>query len=455
MDNNSIFTSAKPSSALAKMALPTVASQVIILIYNLADTWFIGRTNDPNMIGASSIALTVYLAAVALANVFGVGGGALMARLIGEKKEEDARRVASYTLTSCTIAAVVFSLLVLAFADPILHFLGADDSTINYGRQYLITTTVIGGLPTILSMCMPQLLRNSGFSMSAGVGVAIGSAANVLLDPLFMFVILPPGYEVLGAGIATAISNFISLIFFIIMFIRVKDKSVLRIPRKLEKIGPENLRSFYTVGIPAAIAVFLFDLVTIVLNKLVVGYGNVPLAAMGIVLKLERLPINIGLGVCLGMVPLVSYNYGSKDRERMSKFVSLARIVILVFSALCAVLFFFFADSIVGIFINDEETVRYGAKFLRGRCFSLPFMMIGYHVVNYMNAVNKGMISFILAIIRHIVLIIPIMLIMNAVWQLDGLVWSQLAADVLNSAAALVIFRKVNGQICGNMQAKA
>ncbi|MBQ3841907.1 MAG: cation transporter [Ruminiclostridium sp.] len=448
MENDSLFTSVKPASALAKMALPTVASQVIILIYNLADTWFIGRTDDPNKIGASSLALTVYLAAVALANVFGVGGGALMARLIGEKKEDDARRVASYTLTSCTIAAVVFSLLVLIFTDPILYLLGANELTIDYGRQYLITTTVIGGVPTILSMCMPQLLRNSGFSMSSGVGVALGSVANVLLDPLFMFVILPPGNEVLGAGIATALSNFISLIFFIVMFIRVKDKSVLRIPKKLEKIGTENLRSFYTVGIPAAIAIFMFDLVTIVLNKLVVDYGNVQLAAMGIVLKLERLPINIGLGVCLGMVPLVSYNYGSGDRERMSRFVSLARIVILVFSALCSVLFFFFADSIVGVFIGDEETVRYGAEFLRGRCFSLPFMMIGYHVVNYMNAVDKGFVSFILAIIRHLVLIIPIMLIMNAVWQLDGLVWSQVVADALNAAAAFVIFRKVNGSIC-------
>ena len=452
MNNNNVFTSDRPASALAKMALPTVASQVIILIYNLADTWFIGRTNDPNMIGASSIALTVYLAAVALANVFGVGGGALMARLIGEKKEDDARRVASYTLTSCTIAAVVFSLLVLVFTDPILRLLGADSSTINYGRQYLITTTVIGGLPTILSMCMPQLLRNSGFSMSAGIGVAVGSAANVVLDPLFMFVILPPGKEVLGAGIATALSNFISLIFFIIMFIRVKDKSVLRIPRKLEKIGPEDLRSFYTVGIPAAIAIFLFDLVTIVLNKLVVDYGNVQLAAMGIVLKLERLPINIGLGVCLGMVPLVSYNYGSHDYRKMSRFVSLARTVILVFSVLCSVLFFCFADNIVGVFIGDKETVKYGSQFLRGRCFSLPFMMIGYHVVNYMNAVNKGMISFILAIIRHLVLIIPIMLIMNAVWHLDGLVWSQVAADALNAVASFVIFRKVNASICSKIQ---
>ena len=448
MKNDSLFAEMKPAKALAKMALPTVASQIVVLIYNLADTWFIGRTNDPNMIGASSLALTVYLAAVALSNVFGVGGGALMVRLLGENKPDDARKVASYTMTSCTVAALAFSLLVLIFADPILTFLGADEFTIDYGRQYLMTTTVIGGIPTILSMCMPQLLRNSGFSGAAGFGVMLGSILNVLLDPLFMFVVLPKGSEVLGAGIATALSNFISLAYFIVMFIRVKDKSVLSLPTKFVKIEKKYLKSFYTVGIPAAIAIFLFDLVTIVLNKLTVDYGNVHLAAMGIVLKLERLSTNIGLGVCLGMVPLVSYNYGSGDFKRMNRFSTLARTVIIVFASVCAVLFFIFAENIVGAFIDEEETIRLGAAFLRGRCFSMPFMMVGYHAVNYMNAVDKGKVSFLLAMIRHIVLIIPAMLIMNAVWQLDGLVWSQVAADAANAVVAYLIFRKVNGAIC-------
>ena len=191
----------------------------------------------------------------------------------------------------------------------------------------------------------------------------------------------------------------------------------------------------------------MFDLVTIVINRLVVAYGDIPLASMGIVLKLERLPINMGLGICLGMVPLVAYNFGSKNFKRMGQFVSLARMVILVFSAICSVLFFCFADQIVGVFIKDEETVRLGAEFLRARCFSLPFMMIGYHVVNYMNAVNKEPVSFFLAIIRHVVLIIPIMLLMNGIWGLTGLIWSQLVADAGNALVAILIYLKVNKQI--------
>ena len=222
---------------------------------------------------------TVYLAAVALSNVFGVGGGALMARLIGARREEDARRCASYTLTACTVTAAVFVLLVFILQDPLLRLLGANDSTIGYAKQYLITTTVIGGIPTILSMCMPQLLRNAGYAKAAGFGVGLGSVANVLLDPLFMFVLLPEGKEVLGAGLATAFSNFISLGYFIVIFHRVKKESVLQIPRRWETLDRKEKVSFYSVGIPAAFAIFLFDLVTIVLNKLVVDYGDIQLAA--------------------------------------------------------------------------------------------------------------------------------------------------------------------------------
>ena len=447
MEKNELFEREKPSKALAVMALPTIASQMIVLVYNLADTWFIGRTNNPYMVGASSLALTVYLAVTALANVFGVGGGSLMVRLIGEKREDDARRVASYTVAVAAISALAFSLLVLFAMDPLLKLLGASSNTLPYAKQYVLTTTVIGAIPTILSMAMPQLLRNAGFSREAGIGVGIGSLLNVLLDPLFMFVLLPKGSEVLGAGIATMLSNVISLIYFIFMFRRLRDRTVLSIPRRIEKISSEQKRSLYSVGIPAAFAIFLFDLVTIVINRLTASYGDTALAAMGIVLKLERIPIQVGLGVCLGMVPLVAYNYGAGNRIRMRQFVSLSRTVILGFSCTCAILFWIFAQPLVSAFIANGETVDQGVLFLRGRCLSLPFMMIGYHIVNYMNAVDKGKVSFLLALIRHIVLIIPIMIAMNAIWGLNGLIWSQLVADFLNAVIAFIIFRRVDSSI--------
>lgn len=444
-----LFESANPVKALAVMSVPTVASQLILLIYNISDTWFIGRTNDPAMIGASNLGLTVYLIIVSLANVFGVGGGSLMVRLIGEKKEDEARKTASYSIIASGIAAAVFSLLTLIFLTPLLTLLGADSATMTYGKQYLFTTVVLGGIPTILSMSMPQLLRNAGYSREAGFGVGLGSILNVALDPLFMFVLLPKGNEVLGAGIATMLSNYCSLLYFILVFRKVRNESVLKISFKREKLEKEHLRSLYSVGIPAAVSVFLFDLVTIVINKLVTVYGDhtKPLAAMGIVLKLERIPINVGLGICLGMVPLIAYNFGSGNLRRMNRFSTLARWVIIGFSSICTVVFFIFAKELVGAFIEDEETVRLGIMFLQARCFALPFMMIGYHIVNYMNAVGKGKVSFILALLRHVIILIPVMLIMNAVWGVTGLIWSQLTADILHSAAASVIYLKVRKSI--------
>ena len=423
---------------------------MILLIYNIADTWFIGRTDNPAMIGASNLGLTVYLITASLANVFGVGGGSLMVRLIGEKKEDDARKVASYSVIASGIAAAAFSVLTLIFMTPLLTLLGADDATMVYSKQYLVTTVVLGSVPTILSMSMPQLLRNAGYSKEAGLGVGLGSLLNVALDPLFMFVILPQGYEVLGAGIATMLSNVCSFIYFIVIFRKVRSVTVLKVSFKREKLERAHLKSLYMVGVPAAVSIFLFDLVTIVINRLVTGYGDhvAPLAAMGIVLKLERIPINVGLGVCLGMVPLIAYNFGAGNIKRMSRFSSLARWTIVAFSSLCTILFFVFARVLVSRFITDEETVRLGTMFLQARCFALPFMMVGYHVVNYMNAVNKGSVSFILAIIRHVILIIPAMLIMNYIWGLEGLIWSQAVADVINTIVSTVIFLRVRNGLC-------
>ena len=444
-----LFETMNPAKALLIMALPTVGSQLIVLVYNIADTWFIGRTDNPSMIAASNIALTVYMVAVSIANVFGVGGGSLMVRLVGEKNPEVARQVSSYSVLASGITAAAFSILTLIFMSPLMVLLGAEEATAYYGRQYLLTTVVLGAVPTVLSMSMPQFLRNAGYAKEAGFGVALGSLLNVGLDPLLMFVILPQGYEVLGAGIATLLSNVVSFVYFIWMFRKVRDESVVHFSFKPVKLAKEQLKSLYMVGIPAAISIFLYDFVVIVVNKITASYGDhiIPVAAMGIVLKLERIPINFCLGVCLGMVPLIAYNFGAKNYKRMQRVSSLAMWTVLIVSSVCMVVFFAMAETLVGAFINEPETVRYGTEMLKARCFALPFMMAGYHVVNYMNAINKGKFSFFLAILRHVILIIPILLLMNMIWGFGGLLWSPLVADVVNTAVTLFIMFSVVSKV--------
>ncbi|MBQ5755056.1 MAG: MATE family efflux transporter [Oscillospiraceae bacterium] len=425
------------------MAIPTIASQLVTLVYNIADTWFIGRTNNPYMVAASSLVLTVFLISTALANMFGTGGGTLAVRLLGSKDELEARKVASLSLAMAGGAALCFSLLCLLFMNPLLQLLGASSNTIGYARQYLFFVVVLGAVPTILSQTMSTLVRNTGHSKEAGFGLSMGGLLNLVLDPLFMFVLLPDGYQVVGAAVATLLSNCVSFIYFICIYNKLQDSSILELPRKLSPIRRDSMRSLFSVGIPAAAGILLFDLTNMVINRLASSHGDLALAAMGIVLKVERLPLNIGIGICLGMVPLVAYNYASRDLKRMETFFVTARRAGLAVALVSVVLYRLAAPYLIRAFIQDPETVRLGTQFLQARCFATPVMFLSFHMVHFMQAVNRGKVSLHLALIRQLCLQIPILLVLNFFFGMSGIVWTQVTADIFNVFTSYYIYRRV------------
>ena len=442
-----IFETKPIPAALAKMAIPTIVSQLITLIYNIADTWFIGQTNNPYMVAASSLVLTIFLMTAALANLFGVGGGNLVVRLLGGKDEEEAKKAASLSLVMAAGVSLTFSVLCFLFMDPLLRLLGASDYTIGYAKQYLTFVVAIGAVPTVLANTMSAMVRNIGHSKEAGFGLGMGGVLNVILDPIFMFVIFPSGYQVAGAAVATMLSNVITLLYFILTYQKLKGETVLSLPRRVEKIRKDSLGSLFSVGIPAAMSLLLFDLTTMVINRLAAGHGDTQLAAIGIVLKVERLPLNIGIGICLGMTPLVAYNYASKNHKRMKEFFSAARFAGLVISVMCVVFYRFCAPYIVRAFISDADTVRYGTEFLQSRCFATPFMFLSFHMVHFMQAVNRGKVSFQLAVIRQICLNIPILILLNHFFGMSGIVWTQLIADAINVVVSYIIYGRLIGEI--------
>ena len=442
-----IFETKPIPAALAKMAIPTIVSQLITLIYNIADTWFIGQTNNPYMVAASSLVLTIFLMTAALANLFGVGGGNLVVRLLGGKDEEEAKKAASLSLVMAAGVSLTFSVLCFLFMDPLLRLLGASDYTIGYAKQYLTFVVAIGAVPTVLANTMSAMVRNIGHSKEAGFGLGMGGVLNVILDQIFMFVIFPDGYQVAGAAVATMLSNVITLLYFILTYQKLKGETVLSLPRRVEKIRKDSLGSLFSVGIPAAMSLLLFDLTTMVINRLAAGHGDTQLAAIGIVLKVERLPLNIGIGICLGMTPLVAYNYASKNHKRMKEFFSAARFAGLVISVMCVVFYRFCAPYIVRAFISDADTVRYGTEFLQSRCFATPFMFLSFHMVHFMQAVNRGKVSFQLAVIRQICLNIPILILLNHFFGMSGIVWTQLIADAINVVVSYIIYGRLIGEI--------
>lgn len=442
-ETREIFETRPVPSALAKMAIPTIVSQLITLIYNIADTWFIGQTNNPYMVAASSLVLTIFLMTTALANLFGVGGGSLVVRLLGKGDEQEAKKVASFSLVMAAGAALLFSVLCLIFMNSLLRLLGASDNTIGYAKQYLLFVVVIGGIPTVLANTMSSMVRNIGYSKEAGFGLGMGGVLNVILDPIFMFVIFPDGYQVMGAAVATMLSNVITMTYFILVYRRLGEKTILALPRIVEKIRVDSAKSLFSVGVPAAMSVFLFDLTNMVINRLASGHGDIELAAMGIVLKVERLPLNIGIGICLGMVPLVAYNYASKNYKRMKEIFGAARIAGLVVSVCCVILYRICAPYIMRAFIADADTILYGTEFLQARCFATPFMFLSFHMVHFMQAIDRGKISFYLVVIRQLCLNIPIVFLLNYLLGMTGIVWTQMIADIINVIISYIICRKI------------
>lgn len=438
--NREIFETMPVSQAVRTMALPTIISQLIVLIYNMADTFYLGRTNNPFMVAGVSLILPVFNICLSLAGLSGVGGGALISRLLGSGESEEASRVSAFSMYLALGTTAVFSIGMLLFMDPMLKLLGASGNTLAYARQYSFCVIVLGGLPTVLSNVMANLLRSVGESNKAGFGIAMGGILNIILDPLFMFVLFPAGYEVLGVGVATLLSNCCACAFFIITILRLGDATVLqfRLPDGPPRV--ESIRSVFTVGVPSSVATLLFDIDYIVIDKLMSAYGDIALAAVGIVLKVERLPLNVGLGICHGMMPLVAYNYSSGNRKRMFSIIRFSLLSGLIVGVLSVAMYEAFAGNIMQIFIADPETVRLGTGFLRIRSLATPLMFMSFFTVFTFQGFGRGERALFLGVMRWAGFNIPMLFILNHFMGMYGIVWAQVTADILTVALSAYVY---------------
>ena len=429
-------------AALRKMIFPAVVSQLIVLIYNMADTFFVGLTNNPYMVASTSLILPVFNITLCLAGLAGIGGGSLTSRLLGQSRPEEARRVGTFSLYLGLSISALFATGIGCFMEPILYLLGAGENTFSFARQYALCVIVIGGVPTVLSNVLANLIRSIGRSREASAGIILGGVLNIALDPLFMFVLMPDGYEVLGAGMATCLSNCVAFLFFLTVLLRMGRGSVITFFPKHGLPAKASVIAVFGVGVPSAIATFLFDLDYVVLDKLMVSYHDLALAAIGIVLKVERFPLNVGVGICQGMLPLVAYNYSAGNAARMNEAIRLSRRLGLVIAAVSIALYELFAVQFAHLFISDPLTVELASQFLRVRVLATPLMFLSFFTVYLFQAFGKGRISLLLGVTRWLGFNIPMLFLLNAIFGMYALVWSQVTADTLTVLLSFYVYRR-------------
>lgn len=289
--NLEVFRSMPVPKAVMKNALPAMAAMLMVLVYNLADTFFIGQTHNALLVAAVSLATPVYLIFMSLGTLFGIGGTSVISRALGEGDKDKARRTCAFCFWGCVFTGILLAVLILVFINPILHIIGASSDTYEYAKNYLCII-VFAGPVVLISNCYGNIVRTEGESAKAMLGLLLGNLINVILDPVF---ILGFKLDIEGAAVATLIGNIIGAGFYIFYF--TKGKSMLSIHIKDFTLKPEIAGSVLSIGVPAALGDVLMSISQIIINGQMSHYGDMAVAGIGVSMKVVTI---IGM-ICMGL----------------------------------------------------------------------------------------------------------------------------------------------------------
>lgn len=440
MDNSKteLFESMPIPKAVVTLSVPSVISSLVMVIYSLADTFFVGMMNDPVQNAAVTLAAPLLLAFNAVNNLFGIGSSSMMSRALGRKDYDTVYRSSAFGFYASLICSLLFSLLYGVLQSPILVMLGANAETIQATADYLFWTVLLGSAPSILNVVLAYLVRAEGSSLHASIGTMCGCLLNIVLDPIF---ILPWGLNLgaAGAGCATCLSNTVACLYFFVLLFVKRGKTYVCIKPSMFRPSKQIVKGVCGVGIPASIQNLLNVTGMTILNNFTSAYGSDPVAAMGIAQRVNIVPFQIAMGFSQGIMPLLSYNYTSGNIKRMKKTFMFTAKISLGFILAVMLTFVFAAEPIISMFMKNESIVAYGAAFQRGFCFALPFLCIDFLALGVFQSCGMGMKSFIFAVVRKIVLEIPALFVLNWLFPLYGLAYAQFVAELILGTIAVVV----------------
>lgn len=433
-----LFETAPIASAVTKLAVPTILSSLVMVLYNLADTYFVGMLNDAIQNSAVTLAAPVLLAFNAVNNLFGVGSSSLMSRSLGCKDYDMVSKSSAFGFYCALFSGVIFSIFCAALNGPLLNILGADETTRDATQAYMLWTVYFGAAPSILNVVLAYLVRAEGSALHASIGTMSGCALNIVLDPIF---IMPWGLGMgaAGAGLATFISNCVACLYFFVLIFVKRGRTFVCIDIRQLSFNRKIVRAVCGVGVPAAIQNLLNVTGMTILNNFTSAYKADAIAAMGISQKINMLPMYVAMGLSQGVMPLISYNYSSGNSKRMKDAVRFSGVASVTLITAVAAAYFIAPGFFVGLFMDNEAIVDYGSHFLRGMSIAGPFMCIDFLAVGVFQAVGFGKNALVFAILRKIVLEIPALWLLNRLFPLYGLAYAQAVAEIVLAVVAVVV----------------
>ncbi|MCM1226485.1 MAG: MATE family efflux transporter [Clostridium sp.] len=430
-----VFKSAPVPKAVISNIVPSVVSMIMVLLYNLADTFFIGQTKNAYMVAAVSIATPAFLVFMAIGMLFGIGGTSLISRMLGEGRDEYAKNTSSFCFWTGLIIGVVSMIAIWLFSRPLCKMIGASDDTMEYTMQYM--NVVSAGIPfLIIGNAFSNIIRAEGRAKTAMSGMIIGNLINIVLDPIMILLF---GWNVAGAAIATVIGNLFSAVFYFIHL--VSKRSILSIKPHDYRIKNHIATGVFAIGIPASLNSILMSTSNIIVNNLMKKYGDMAVAGMGVAMKVNMIVVMLLIGVGTGIQPLLGYCFGSGNRKRYISVLKFSVCLAFGLSAVMTAIGYLGAGPLVSAFLEDEAAFDYGMRFARIYIYSGPVLGILFVFINAIQSTGAALPSLILSISRQGLLYMPIIFTMNAIFKTETtLVMSQPITDYLAATLSVILF---------------
>lgn len=434
-DSLEVFERAPIGQAVMKNTIPAMVAMLMVLIYNLADTFFIGQTKDALMVASVSLVTPAFLLFMAIGTVFGIGGTSVISRAMGEGRRGYAKKVCAFCMWGCVAVGIVMVILIFVFMDPILKLLGASANTMDYAKEYLSIVTIAGPF-VLISNCYANIIRSEGKAGMAMIGQLGGNLLNVILDPIL---ILGLGWNVAGAAIATAISNLASAAYYIGYF--KFGNSMLSIRLRDFSVRDNILKGVLAIGIPAALGDVLMSVSNIILNSQMAKYGDMAVAGIGVAMKVTMITGMICIGFGQGIQPLLGYCVGAKNWKRYKESLRFSVFFGFGLSTVMTVICYVFDCQIVRVFLSEPEAFSYGVEFSRILLTTSFLFGMFYVLSNALQAMGAAASALMINISRQGLIYIPAIFILQAVIGMDGLLWAQPVADILSVILVIILYR--------------
>lgn len=430
-----IFKNAPVPKAVISNIIPSIVSMIMVLVYNLADTFFIGQTKNAYMVAAVSVATPAFLFFMAVGMLFGIGGTSLISRMLGEGNGDKAKNTSSFCFWTGLFIGIFAMILIWIFVTPICRVIGASDDTLDYATQYLRIVAI--GIPfLIVGNSFSNIIRAEGHAKTAMMGMIIGNMMNIILDPVM---ILGFGWNVAGAAVATVIGNIGAALFY--GYHLLSKNTMLSIHLRDYRAGRGIAMGVFAIGIPASLNSILMSTSNIVVNNLMRNYGDMAVAGLGVAMKVNMIVVMLLIGLGSGIQPLLGYCYGAGNKKRYMDVLKFSLCLAFGLSLIMTVVCYCGAGPLVKAFLEDSSAFEYGMSFARIYIYSGPIMGILFVLMNAIQSTGAALPALILSVSRQGLLYLPILFAFSRIFDsAKMLAGAQPVTDYLSVILATTLF---------------